>query len=282
MLRKQIAERLTDRSSFGELKLGPSFSAGAREICLIAEDTNQWGSDFGESDPRRLQDLLHAIAENPRVKWIRLLYCYPSYFTEELFSAIASIDKVCKYIDIPLQHMSASVLQRMQRPSKKHAEGLLRKLKERIPGLVLRTTFISGFPGETEGDHEELMGAVKEFGFERGGVFAYSQEDGTPAADLEKQVGRRTKDRRQCELQDMMRNRQMDWAGQQVGRTLDVMIDVMDGHVAVGRTQYDAPEIDNRVRIENCLIPFTPGSVLRCKVVGAEDWDLIAEPIEVI
>lgn len=177
--------------------------------------------------------------------------------------------------------MSSSVLQRMQRPSKKHAETLLRKLKERIPGLVLRTTFISGFPGETEDEHEELMGAVKEFGFERGGVFSYSREDGTPAADLDKQVGRRTRERRQCELQDMMRDRQMDWAGQQIGRTLDVMVDAMEGPVAVGRTQYDAPEIDNHVRIDNCLIPFTPGSVLRCKVVGSEDWDLIAEPIEV-
>ena len=119
---------------------------GVRELCLIAEDTNQYGSDWGASDPRRLADLLHALAEHPRLQMIRLLYCYPSYFSEELVEAIATIDKVCKYIDMPLQHLSAPVLQRMRRPPAKYTLDLLQRLRKRIPGLTLRTTFICGFP----------------------------------------------------------------------------------------------------------------------------------------
>lgn len=128
----------------------------------IAEDTNQYGIDFELPETRRLSHLLHHISENvPSVKWVRLLYCYPSFFTEELIEAIAKLNCVCKYIDIPLQHISDKVLRKMNRPGRAHTESLLRRLEHGIPGLSLRTTFICGFPGETDEDHRELVEFVK-------------------------------------------------------------------------------------------------------------------------
>eukprot|EP00898_Chlorokybus_atmophyticus_P007405 jgi/Chlat1/7666/Chrsp64S07132 len=254
-------------------------ASGARELNLIAEDTNQWGMDFGAKDTRRLSHLLHALAGIEKLKWIRLLYCYPSYFTDDLIDAIADINKVCKYIDIPLQHISDPVLKRMQRPSRPHTASLLAKLRERIPGVVLRTTFISGFPGETRKDHADLSQFVEKFGFERGGIFAYSEEDGTPAAQMKNQVPRKLRQSRRSELTGLFRERQEVWAAQQVGQELEVMVDRMEDDVAVCRSQADAPEVDNNVLIPGVIIPFTPGSIMRCKVVDTDDLDLIAEPV---
>ena len=161
---------------------------GARELCLIAEDTNQWGMDLKASDGRGLAELLEELASVDGIEWIRILYAYPSYFSDELITAIADIPQVAKYIDIPLQHITNLSLLRMNRPPRQHTEDLLYKLRDRIPGLALRTTFISGFPGETEEEHEELMKFCREFKFERLGAFAYSEEDGTPAAEYPDQV----------------------------------------------------------------------------------------------
>ena len=253
-------------------------SRGVREINLIAEDTNQYGSDWGDSDPRRLHDLLREIAALPEVRWVRLLYCYPSYFSEELIDAIASIDKVVKYIDIPLQHLSQPVLRRMRRPAAKPTLELLAKLRARIPGLALRSTFICGFPGESDEEHDELVRAIRSAGgFERGGAFAYSQEDGTPAADFEGQVDDEVKQARRDELVSMFQRAAERWAEEQVGRELRVMVDRMEGTDAIARTEYDAPEIDNVVRIQ--AMPLSPGTVLTVRVVAADEVDLIAEPV---
>ena len=249
---------------------------GVRELNLIAEDTNQYGSDWGKADPRRLADLLHALAANPNLKWIRLLYCYPSYFSEELIDAIADIDKVCKYIDIPLQHLSSSVLRRMNRPGGTSTVALLRKLRERIPTLTLRTTFISGFPGETDEEHQELVQLARDLGFERGGAFAYSAEDGTPAADLEDQVDDDVREARRDELIAMFQDHAAAWADAQVGQRIEVMIDKMEGLDAIGRTEADAPDIDGSVRLPECVL--APGTKLTVNVVAADVMDLIAQP----
>ncbi|KAJ1488245.1 hypothetical protein T484DRAFT_1784023 [Baffinella frigidus] len=150
--RQLSLQRVTELNLIAEDTTG-----GVTELNLIAEDTNQWGSDWGETDPRRLSDLLWALDGLEGIRRISLLYCYPSYFSEELIDAIANIDKVCKYVDIPLQHISDRMLKAMQRPSGKHTRELLTKLRARIPGLVLRTTFITGFPGENDEDHAEMV-----------------------------------------------------------------------------------------------------------------------------
>jgi len=250
---------------------------GVREINLIAEDTNQYGSDWGKADERRLADLLHVLAAMPEVKWIRLLYCYPSYFSEELIDAIAGIDKVCKYIDIPLQHLAPSVLRRMQRPGGKATLDLLHKLRERIPSLALRTTFITGFPGETVEEHTELMRHARSLGFERGGAFAYSQEEGTPAYDMDEQVDGDVAEARRDELIGFFQDNAQAWAEAQVGKTIDVLIDKMDGTDAIGRTYADAPDIDGSVRLPDCVL--LPGMVVASRVVAADVMELVAQPL---
>ena len=251
---------------------------GARELNLIAEDTNQYGSDWGDQDSRRLPELLRVLSGISQLKWIRLLYCYPSYFSEELIDEIANNDKVVKYIDIPLQHLHGDVLRRMRRPGEVTTLALLRKLRERIPSLVLRTTFISGFPGETREEHTTLMQRVRELGFERGGAFAYSREDGTDAANMISQVDEATKSRRRDELSALFEDRITKFATSLVGKTVRVMIDRMEDTDAVGRTEFDAPEIDREIRING--MPLAPGSVLVARVVAVDSMgDLVAEPV---
>mmetsp|Transcript_7348 Transcript_7348/g.23464 ORF Transcript_7348/g.23464 Transcript_7348/m.23464 type:complete len:257 (-) Transcript_7348:280-1050(-) len=250
---------------------------GVRELNLIAEDTNQFGSDWGEADGRRLSDFLRALEGLEGLRWIRLLYCYPSYFSDDLVGEIARNPKVVKYIDIPLQHMDASVLQRMRRPGAAATAALLERLRAQIPGLALRTTFICGFPGETEAEHRTLVKEARRFGFERGGAFAYSPEDGTPAADLPSQLDDEVKQARKDELVSLFQMRSEEWAEAQVGSILRVMVDRMDGTDAVGRTEFDAIDIDGTVRIPT--MPLAPGTVVRARIVAADGLDLIAEVV---
>ena len=248
---------------------------GVRELNLIAEDTNQYGSDWGDNDQRRLADLLHALADIPDLRWIRLLYCYPSYFSDELIASIASIDKVVKYIDIPLQHLAPTVLQRMRRPPGKYTLDLLRKLRTEIPGLTLRTTFISGFPGETDEEHRELVRLARELGFERGGAFSYSEEEGTPAAEMEEQVEDEVREARRDELVAFFQDSAHAWAEAQVGKQLRVIIDRMEGFDAIGRTEGDAPDIDGSVRLPECVL--APGTCVRANIVAADAMELVAQ-----
>lgn len=252
-------------------------SCGVTEFNLIAEDTNQWGTDFGGDDPRRLADLLYALdSEIPEIRRISLLYCYPSYFSDELIDAIAKIDKVCKYVDIPLQHISDPVLKKMQRPPMTHTKVLLQKLRDRIPGLVLRTTFITGFPGETEEDHRVLVQYVKEMKFERAGVFAYSEEEGTPAAVMDHQVPEEVKTKRRDELMSLIQDAQEAYSHSLVGNVMEVVIDKAGegGFGSVGRTRGDAPDID-------CLVYFAQtlpaGSYVEARILDVHGFDLVAE-----
>ncbi|KAJ8908937.1 hypothetical protein NDN08_005637 [Rhodosorus marinus] len=248
-------------------------SKGAVELNLIAEDTNQYGIDF-KGDSRRLSDLLYELADIEGIQWIRLLYCYPSYFTDELIDAIANIDKVVKYIDIPLQHISDPVLKRMNRPGAKHTKRLLNRLRDRIPEVEFRSTFITGFPGETQQDHEELVNFVKDFRFHRGGFFTYSEEDGTPAASLDRQIPEEIKMARRDELTSLQQDIQAEFADEKIGKVIDVLVDrIEDGH-AVGRARFDAPEIDCIVHL---LQDVPPGLVVKARVVESDLFDLLAD-----
>lgn len=251
---------------------------GVREINLIAEDTNQFGSDWGEEDPRRLSHFLRELSALPGLRWIRLLYCYPSYFSDDLVAEIATNPKVVKYIDIPLQHLAAPTLQRMRRPGAKATISLLERLRREVPSLVLRTTFICGFPGESDDDHDELVRQARRLGFERGGAFSYSAEDGTPAASMAGQVEEETKQARKDELVALFQEASAAWAEARVGSELRVMVDRMDGLDAVGRTEHDAPDIDGAVRIP--AMPLPPGSEVLVRVLYADvDGELVGEVV---
>jgi ribosomal protein S12 methylthiotransferase len=259
---------------------------GAKEFCLIAEDTNQWGMDLKASDGRGLAELLEALAAVDGVEWIRILYAYPSYFSEDLIDAIADIPQVAKYIDIPLQHITNLSLLRMNRPPRQHTEDLLYKLRDRIPGLALRTTFISGFPGETEEEHEELMKFCREFKFERLGAFAYSEEDGTPAAEYPDQVEQAVRELRRDQLIAQQQEISEDFALSRVGSEVDVIVDGFnpDFDAWVGRTTLEAPDIDPIVFISeppagSGMAALEMGQMRKCKIVGTSLFDLEANLI---
>jgi ribosomal protein S12 methylthiotransferase len=225
------------------------------------------------------------LGEFEGLRWIRILYAYPSYFTDELIEEIASNEKVVKYIDMPLQHISNLTLLAMARPPREHTAALLATLRARIPGLALRTTFISGFPGETEAQHRELVDFAEAFKFERMGAFAYSEEDGTPAAAMPEQLPREQREARRDELIALQQRVGGAHARALVGAELDVLVDghTEDGEL-FGRTQWDAPDIDHIVFLSDPeagsgVPPAEVGQMRRCRVVGASTFDLEAVPI---
>mmetsp|Transcript_19009 Transcript_19009/g.32522 ORF Transcript_19009/g.32522 Transcript_19009/m.32522 type:complete len:512 (-) Transcript_19009:594-2129(-) len=256
--------------------------SGVREINLIAEDTNQYGQD--RRDGRDLALLMRELGKLEGLHWMRILYAYPSYFTDELIDEIATNPKVAKYIDIPLQHINNLVLLSMNRPPQDHTQKLLFKLRERIPDLVLRTTFISGFPGETAAQHAELVTFAKTFKFERMGCFAYSEEDGTPAATFPDQVPQKLRERRRDELNGLQQRTGETFAASLVGREVDVLIDgYNEDGLLIGRTQWDAPDVDPLVFLtepmNSTVPPMEVGQVRRCVIDGNSLFDLEAHPI---
>ena len=259
-------------------------AGGVKELNLIAEDTNQYGQDFGKGDPRRLSHLLAALSEVEGIHWIRILYAYPSYFTDDLIDAIAQLPKVCKYIDIPLQHIANTQLLAMNRPPRQHTEALLNTLRARIPGLALRTTFICGFPGERQEDHAQLVAFCRDFQFERLGAFAFSQEEGTPAGQYPEQLELAVREARRDELVSQQQRICERVAQARVGSVVDVLVDAIDEEgVFVGRTQLEAPDVDPVVFLHDAglpgLEPLAVGQMRRCKVVGASMFDLTAHPV---
>eukprot|EP00878_Enallax_costatus_P033142 GHUV01036532.1.p1 GENE.GHUV01036532.1~~GHUV01036532.1.p1 ORF type:complete len:243 (+),score=43.18 GHUV01036532.1:251-979(+) len=195
--------------------------------------------------------------------------------------------QVCKYIDMPLQHINNLTLLAMNRPPQAHTKALLQKLRDRIPGLVLRTTFITGFPGETDSAHHELVEFARTFRFERAGAFAYSEEDGTPAADLPEQVSPRIRQRRRDELVQVQQSISEEFANSLVGQEIDVLVDgVNEDGWLFGRTQYDAPDVDPIVFLSDpptndaSIMPLEVGEIRRCKVTSASLFDLEAHPVD--
>ncbi|MFC4307351.1 30S ribosomal protein S12 methylthiotransferase RimO [Cohnella boryungensis] len=251
---------------------------GVKEISLIAQDSTNYGTDLYEGF--KLPELLERVSEVPGIEWVRLHYAYPGFFTDELIETIASNPKVCNYIDMPLQHSEDSILKRMRRPGRQRdVRELIGKIRSRIPEVALRTSMIVGFPGETEEDFEKLCEFVREMKFDRLGVFAYSQEEDTPANRLPDHLPDEVKQFRANTLMEIQREVAKENAAKYVGRTIDVLVERYDGRsdVYIGRSQYDAPEVDGEVFITNC--PVQIGEMSRVRITHAYEYDLSGEGI---
>lgn len=252
--------------------------AGAREINLISQDTTDWGKDLtGEGE---LADLLGDLAALD-VDWLRILYAYPGHVSDRLIAAMRELaPRVVPYLDIPIQHIATPMLKRMgRRHTKEQTRALLERLRAEVPGLVLRTTFIVGFPGETPAHVDELLELVDEFRFERVGVFPYSAEPGTPAGErFTDDVPAEEKARRVDLIMSAQQPIAFEHAARLVGRTLPVLVEGEheDGR-RIGRSPYDAPEIDPVVLLEGCD-ELPPGSLIEARITASEDYDLVAEP----
>lgn len=250
---------------------------GVRELILVAQETTLYGKDlYGE---KTLPKLLHELAQIPGIYWIRIQYCYPEEITDELIQAIKTEEKVCHYLDIPIQHASDRILKRMgRRTLKAELKERIGALRREIPDIALRTTFICGFPGETEEDHEELMEFVDEMEFERVGVFTYSAEEDTPAYSYPDQIPEEVKEERRADVMELQQEIAFEHCENMVGKVLDVMIEgkVADEPAYVGRTYMDAPNVDGLIFV-NADEMLMSGDFVRVKVTGANEYDLIGE-----
>ena len=258
---------------------------GVKEINLIAQDLTAYGRE--RKDGTTLERLLREMAQVPQVEWIRLLYAYPNFLEPALLELIRDNDKICKYIDIPFQHISKSILQRMRRGKSGSAvREAVHTLRDTIPGLTLRTSLIVGFPGETDADFEELLEFVEEAQFERLGVFKYSEEEGTAAARMATEVSEEEKEQRWQELMDLQSQISRKKNEVLIGSIQRVIIDevALESDKATGRTQGHAPEVDGTVYVESRKslqerAPIHGGDMIDVKITGALDYDLISEII---
>ena len=250
---------------------------GVRELILVAQETTLYGVDlYGE---KSLPRLLHRLACVPGIRWIRILYCYPEEITEELMDTIAAEPKICHYLDIPIQHASDSVLKRMgRRTTQKELRWRIGRLRERIPDICLRTTLISGFPGETQEDFEELYRFVNEMEFDRLGVFPYSREEDTAAAALPGQIKDSVKEKRRDELMELQQAIAFEKAEDMIGRRLTVMIEgkVADEDVYVSRTYRDAPNVDGYLFVKTTA-SLVSGDFVKVLVTDSNEYDLVGE-----
>lgn len=252
---------------------------GVKELILVAQETTVYGKDlYGE---KSLHKLLRELCKISGIQWIRILYCYPEDIYDELIQTIKEENKVCHYLDLPIQHASDAVLKRMgRRTSKAQLVEIIEKLRKEIPDISLRTTLITGFPGETQEQHEELKDFVDEMEFDRLGVFTYSPEEDTPAATMTEQIPEEVKEDRQAELMELQQEIAFDLAEDMVGREVLVMIEgkVADENAYVGRTYKDAPNVDGLIFI-NTDEELMSGDFARVRVTGALEYDLIGELI---
>ena len=252
---------------------------GVKELILVAQETTVYGKDlYGE---KSLHKLLRELCKISGIQWIRILYCYPEEIYDELIQTIKEENKVCHYLDLPIQHASDVVLKRMgRRTSKAQLVEIIEKLRKEIPDISLRTTLITGFPGETQEQHEELKDFVDEMEFDRLGVFTYSPEEDTPAATMTEQIPEEVKEDRQAELMELQQEIAFDLAEDMVGREVLVMIEgkVADENAYVGRTYKDAPNVDGLIFI-NTDEELMSGDFARVRVTGALEYDLIGELI---
>ncbi|WP_110933053.1 30S ribosomal protein S12 methylthiotransferase RimO [Paenibacillus bouchesdurhonensis] len=264
------------KSIVAEVKL--MASQGVKEISLIAQDSTNYGTDlYGEY---KLAELMGMVTEVDGIEWVRLHYAYPGFFTDELIEMIATNPKICKYVDMPLQHSEDAVLKRMRRPGRnRDIRELIAKIRSRIPNVSLRTSLIVGFPGETEEDFARLCDFVREIKFDRLGVFTYSKEEDTPASRLPDQVPDEVKEWRATTLMEIQREVSNQNASKFVGQVLDVLVERYDGRsdVYIGRSQYDAPEIDGEVYVTNC--PVGIGEMAKVRITHAYEYDLSGEGV---
>ena len=250
---------------------------GVRELILVAQETTLYGVDlYGK---KCLPELLTRLCEIRELEWIRILYCYPEEVTEDLIAVIKKEEKICHYLDIPVQSGSDTVLRRMGRKTDSaQIRALVRHLREEIPDICLRTTLISGFPGETEEEHEQTLDFVDEMEFDRLGVFAYSEEEDTPAAEMSGQILEEVKERRRDEIMELQQEIAFESAQAMVGRTVKAMIEgkVADENAYVARTYKDAPSVDGYLFI-NSKRELMSGDFVNVKITGSNEYDLIGE-----
>jgi len=253
---------------------------GYKELIVIAQDTTKYGVDL-YGNPR-LAELLQKLSEIDGIEWIRFLYSYPETITDELIKVVKENDKICKYFDIPLQHISDPVLKRMNRKSnEKGIKDLIIKIRKEIPEAILRTSLIVGFPGETKEDFEKLYSFVKETKFDKLGVFMYSKEDGTPAEKLPNQIHGNTKRARHNKIMSLQQEISKQNLEKRIGKEYEVLIEnkTFDGKYLVGRTKMDVPEMDGVVYIKNTSDKNLIKSFIKCKIIDKKDYDLMAEII---
>ena len=247
---------------------------GVKELILVAQETTLYGKDlYGE---KSLHILLQKLCEIEGFKWIRILYCYPEEIYPDLIETMAREEKICHYLDLPIQHASDEILKRMhRRTTEADLRSLVEKLRRRIPDIVLRTTLITGFPGETEEDHEKLLTFIREMKFDRLGVFTYSREEGTPAAEMKPQIRKTVKEKRRRELMQAQQKISLARGKGRIGRELDVMIEgyIPDEGVYEARTYGDAPGVDGFIFIETERTLMT-GDFVRVRVTGSSEYDL--------
>lgn len=261
-------EQLLDQARLLALK-------GIRELILVAQETTLYGTDlYGH---KALPELLRKLADIPGIEWIRLMYCYPEEITEEIAEAMRDIPQVLHYIDMPIQHASDEILRRMGRHTdKQELTEKIAMLREMMPDICLRTTLITGFPGEKEEDHRALLDFVREMRFDRLGVFTYSKEDGTPAAKMSPQIPARVKKKRQKELMLLQQEIAFEAAQEMEGRVVDALVEgqLVGEHVYLARTYKDAPGIDGALFIETQRELMT-GDLVKVKITGSREYDLI-------
>ena len=252
-------------------------SIGVKELILVAQETTMYGVDlYGE---KSLHILLKELCKINGIKMVRIMYCYPEEIYDELIETIATEKKVCHYLDMPIQHCSDSVLKRMgRRTSKNELIAIINKLRQRIPDIVLRTTLIAGFPGETEENHQEMMEFVDEMEVDRLGVFTYSPEENTPAATMDNQLPEDVKEQWRDEIMELQQEIAFDKSISMIGRELLVMVEgkIANEPAYVGRTYMDAPGIDGNIFISTGE-EFISGDLVKVKVTGANEYDLIGE-----
>lgn len=254
-------------------------SSGVRELILVAQETTIYGRDLYGHD--RLPELLRELCRIDGIRWIRVLYTYPEDITDELLEVMAVEDKILKYIDMPIQHSSDRILRKMgRRTSHDDLIRIIKNVREKIPGVALRTSLITGFPGETEDDHRELMEFVRETGFDRLGVFAYSQEEGTPAASFEDQVPQEIKEKRRDEIMLIQESISEDKLRSCTDKTFEVMIEgyLPDDDVYVGRTYMDAPDVDGLFYVK-AYRELMSGDIVDAVCTGSSQYDLFGEMI---
>lgn len=248
---------------------------GVKEIIVIAQDTTYWGFDI--NGKRNISYLLNALSDIKGIKWIRLMYAYPSGFPDELIYTINNNDKICKYIDIPIQHISDKILKSMRRGiTKKSTVELLEKLRNEIPDICIRTTIITGYPGETDKEFNEMLDFVRYFRFDRLGVFTYSHEENTVAFNLKNLIPEKDKLQRQKLLLDAQRENSLKANELSLGKSFNTIIDRKENDYFVGRTYKDAPEIDQEVLI-NSSITLKPGCFYDVRINDYEDYDLFGD-----
>lgn len=253
--------------------------SGIKELIVIAQDTTKYGIDlYGEP---KLAKLLSELCKIEGIEWIRFLYAYPETITEELIEVVKNNNKICKYFDIPIQHISDKVLKRMNRHSDKNSiRAVISKIRNEIPNVIIRTTVMVGFPGETKDDFDELYNYLKEAKFDKLGAFSYSKEDGTPAARIKDQIHPMTKKSRHKKIMELQAQISQETSQRHIGRILDVLLEdhSFDGNYYVGRSYMDVPDIDGVVYVK-CNKENLEGEFVKVKITEVHEYDLVAEII---